>query len=283
MRVARLGSLLVAVCVSVCSCGDSQGPTECSQENMVTLVWAYYDDSGGFAQDPRDGATWVSGEVVADPLPAPLSVAVNDCEYSGLDYWHYDHGFISFGSHDEDIVVYSELDSLDVVVRTSAGTIAGQVSLPSEIMQLELSESETLGLGESLTISWPPDDADFCYVEFCYERANSGYEYVETTVAGNTLIIYGSFFHSDGMIWYVSVWPVNGPEPQTGSTGNMFGYGSGYLYYSRSGYTVSDPIQVGDGLGLGCPAPRSQDPELTSVKVRQRLQRLLWQSGLSDK
>jgi len=242
---------------------------------MLTVVWAYHGYDERLAPESRDEGTWVYGEVHADPMPTQLSVTVNDDEFSGPSYWSYQQGYIYFGSWEDAIVIYSGFDPLEVAVRTSAGTIAGTVSLPDEITHLELSEAETLELGESLTVSWPVQDADFYYFGLDYEWGDWEYAYVETVISGNSVTIDGSFFHSDGIIWSIWVQPTSGPMPRPGAIGNMSGYGSGYLYYSSYGYWMGDEIQVGDGLEWRGGGPRARSLEVRKMKAQRTILRTL--------
>jgi len=247
MRRVPVSLTLLALCVSLCGCENSSSPCECSQQNAVTGVWAYHEDELALATASRDVATSVNGVVFADPLPTLQSVELNDAEFSDPGYWQYIDGYIYFGSWDYEIVIYSGFDPIVVSVRTSAGDVEGAVSLPDEITHLEFSESLILELGEPLTISWPGQDADFYHFWLYYEWGGWEYSVVDTVVSGNSVTIDGSFFSHDGVIWDVWIQPTNGPMPKPGATGNMSGYGSGYLYYSRDEYYEEVGILVGQG------------------------------------
>jgi hypothetical protein len=247
MRRVLVALALLGFCLSLCGCDSSSDPCKCSQQNAVTAVWAYHEDELALATASRDGATWLNGVVFADPLPTLQSVDLNDAEFSDPRYWHYIDGYIYIGDWYYAIVVYSGFDPIEVAVRTSAGDVEGAVSLPDEITHLEFSESEVLELGEPLTISWPGQDADFYYFGLYYEWGDWEYSAIDTVLSGNSVTIEGSFFSHDGVIWDVWIQPTNGPVPQPGATGNMSGYGSGYLYYSRDEYYEEVGIPVGQG------------------------------------
>lgn len=275
MRLVLVVLVSAAVCLSLCSCGDSENPCECSGEGTVTVVWAYHSGDWRVTHESRDEQTWVNGVVLADALPTLHSVVLNDEEFSGSSYWSYFPGYISFGAWDHPIVIYSGFDQIDVAVHMSVGTAAGTVSLPDEITDLEFSESESLDLYEALTVSWPEQDADFYYFSLDYEWGDFEYADVETFVSGNSVTIDGSFFSHDGIIWSVWVQPNNGPLPRLGATGNMSGYGSGYLYYSSEPYWADASIQVGDGLEWRGRGPISRSPEACRMKPQKRIRRML--------
>ena len=275
MRLVLVILVSAAVCLSLCSCGDSESPSGSSGEDAVTAVWAYHEDEWRLAPGSRQGVTWLNGVVFADPLPTLQSVELNDEEFSDPGLWGYQEGYIYFGQGDYPIAVWSGFDPIDVAVRTSAGTVTGTVSLPDEITSLEFSESEALELGEALTVSWPGQEADFWYFELYYEYGDWEYEYFETIVSGNSVTIDGSFFSYDGIIWAVWIQPTNGPMPQPGATGNMSGYGSGYLYYSCESYWMDVSIQVGDGLEWRGRTSRARSPEMSTVKAQRMIQRML--------
>ncbi len=274
MRLVLVILVLAAVCLSLCSCGTSN-PSGSSSPNAVTAVWAYHEDEWPLAPGSRQGVTWLNGVVFADPLPTLQSVELNDEEFSDPSLWGYEEGYIYFGQGDYPIAVWSGLDTIDVAVHTSGGTATGTVSLPDEITHLEFSESESLDLYEALTVSWPGQEADFYHFDLYYEWGDWEYEYFETIVSGNSVTIDGSFFSHDGIIWDVWIQPMNGPMPQHGATGNMSGYGSGYLYYARDGYWIDVNIQVGDGLDWRGRTSRARSPEMRRAKAQRTIQRML--------
>lgn len=271
MRLVLVVLISVAVCLSLCSCEGTSNPCECSPQSAVTLVWAGYEDDWILAPESRDGETWVRGVVLGDPLPTLQSVDVNDEEFSDPSYWGYDEGWTHFGN----FVLSSGLGQMEVAVRTSAGSAEGAVSLPDEITHLEFSEPELLELGEALTVSWPEQDADFYYFALAYEWGDWEWAEVDTLVSGNSVTIDGSFFSHDGVIWDVWIQPTNGPLPQPGATGNMSGYGSGYLYYTRDGYYAEVDIQVGDGLEERGRRSITRDSEVRRAMVQKKVRQLL--------
>ena len=270
MRRVLVFVITAAVGLSLWGCDTTSEPCECSSENAITLVWASYEDDFA-APASRDGWAWLYGVLTADPLPTLQSVHLNDEEFSDPYFWFYESGYAGLG----EVGVTSGPGPIEVVVSTSAGDVSGSEDLPDEITHLEFSEPETLDVGQPLTVSWPGQEADFYYFALEYLRDDWAYAYVETLVSGQSVTIAGSFFSHDGIIWDVWVQPNNGPLPSPGARGNMSGYGSGFLYYSRDGYWTDPEIQVGDGIQRRMPSltPRSTDTRRANAQatIRQML------------
>jgi hypothetical protein len=227
-----LGALLFAG-----GCGES--PCESESVYAVTYVWTY---QGPYpAVRPQDG-THASGIISADPLPAFESVSMNGEELSGpCEY--LDWCILSFGPCHFD----SEPDPIAISVRTSLGNVSGAVHVPEVLTAIELSEEDTLGIGESLTMSWPGHEADFYWITLRYDWG-SGSTDIDTLASGASVTFDGSLFYRDGEIRNVMVQPHNGPVPRPGAVGNMCGVGSGYLYCAGDGFFYDGTIQVGAGV-----------------------------------
>lgn len=271
MRLVLVVLISTAVCLSLCSCESTSNPADCSQRNAVTAVWAYHSDEPRTAPAFREGTTSLNGVVLADPLPTLQSVGISGEEFSDPSYFEYNEGHIFFG----ELAIHSGFDPIEVAVRTSAGDVEGAVSLPDEITHLEFSESETLEVGEALTVSWPGHEADFYYFQLEYLWGDSEVTGIDTIVSGSSMTIDGSFFSHDGVISDVWVQPSNGPMPGPGATGNMSGYGSGYLYYTRPKYSAEEDIQVGDGLGTNARSPRPHSPVVRRAMMQRTILRML--------
>ncbi len=238
-----------ATCLFICSCGNTSNPCECTPGSAITVAHAQYfeGDSPGTGI-PRSEHVVLGGLIAADPLPALWSVTLNGEEFDDPRCWAYRDGYITFGSTDPFIVIHSGLDPVEVVLATSAGEVSGVQQLPEAVTQLQFSEAETLQLGEPLTVSWIEGAADLYHLYVVYEWGDRQYTFIDTLVSGSSVTLDGSFFIHDGIIWEVEVETMNGPMPRPGATGNMSGYGTGYLYYSREWESIQAEIQVGEGL-----------------------------------
>lgn len=258
-RLVAVLSAAMALTVIICGCDGS--PTSSDDETVasaITYVFAdhtpYYDKMR--TESFRDWTTTVYGSVTADPMPLFEYVRVNEQYFSGSHYCTYYPRRLYFGgwsSGSTPITVSSGFDPIDISVCTSAGEVAGTMSLPVTISLLHFSEEDSLELGESLMVSWPGANADFYRFTLQYAwRDTTGsparYEYADSLVAGPAVVVDGSFFSHDGVIGIVDVQPINGPYPEAGTSGNMSGEGTGFLYYSTINTWVDAAIVVGDGL-----------------------------------
>ncbi len=140
------------------------------------------------------------------------------------------------------------------------------------------SVEDTLELGEPLTISWSGSNADFYEVSLSYdwqEDDNWGYKYIDTSVVSNSVTFRGSIFTHNGEIGYIRIQPINGPLPEAGTTGNMEGDGSGFLYYFdyNNGIRFNDII-VGSGVDgwLAKSSQEKPDEQATKERIRKHIE-----------
>ena len=213
-----------------------------------------------------------------NPFPDLTYFKLGETKFSGDDYMDVYPGYLSVNGNDNDLRITSNLNPLDVEVKTSLGTVNGTVSLPDTITALTLSEYDTLQLGESFTISWSGSNADFYAVSFEYEwrdaNGNWHYEYLDEFVTGNSITYAGSIFSHNGEIDYIRVQPMNGPLPEEGIAGNMSGDGSGFLYYMVDGVYEYSEITVGSGMygGMARTSSNKLNEQVIQERIRERIE-----------
>jgi len=157
-----------------------------------------------------------------------------------------------------------------VEVSTSLGDVSGTVDLPVDPAGVSYSDTAQIALGEDLTVSWSGGDADFYFFELEYEY-DFGWDYFDTLTVGTSVTIDGAFFAHDGLIDNVDIQPINGPAPIAGSTGNMSGDGTGFLFHIIEGVWDDPDIQVGAGLSFERPDPAVPDAETRRTRARRAL------------
>lgn len=212
-----------------------------------------------------------------NPFPDFTYFKLGETKFSGDDYLDIYPGYLSINGYENDLRITSNLNPLDVEVKTSFGTVIGNISLPDTITTLGLSETSNLPLGSPITVSWSGSNADFYSVTINYEWSqNDNYhsEYLDKFVSGNSVTYDGTIFSYNGVIDYIRVQPMNGPIPEKGSESNMSGDGSGFLYYMvKTIYNEGDDIIVGSGNGrLGRYSTNEPNEQADQERIREKIE-----------
>lgn len=178
--------------------------------------------------------------------------------FSEKEPWGDQFGLFRFSAG---IGIYaSDYSAMSAEVKTSMGTISGQVGLPGPVDTIIADVGDSLNPGEPLNITWTDSEADFYVVHYMYIYLDSLGDLKALTVykflENNSLSFDSTSFIYNGEVNIRSVKPVNGPFPDSHSVGNMNGGGTGYLYYTNSlGQSRSKSIKVGSGWSAGAGAP----------------------------
>ncbi len=248
--------LFAALGFSLTNC-DNTTSTVKTESAQIVFIYAQHNtvywDEENYTVTPRAN-TEAFGVLFADPLPEFEYFVAGDSIIRGGDKIEYLPGYIIFGLTDDfEFRIFDNLSPLKVEVKTSAGKLNGEISLPDSFVSINLSEKDTLQLGQPFTISWQGGSADFysvsCNYEWLDENRNWQYTDLDTFVTGNSITYPGSVFNHSGRISYISIQAMNGPFPNPGARGNMTGDGSGFLYYMIDDKSPEDDtVIVGFGL-----------------------------------
>lgn len=260
-------------------------------ETIISQVLFFYADHDNYywseqVQEVVNVENTSGGGVIfADPLPSFENFKMGASTYSGDEYFNYYPGYLSFGefNSDADVVIFSDLNPLEIEVNTSLGKLNGSIALPDTIESLSLSEYDTLELGRSFTISWSGSDADFFSVNCDYEwvDGDGNWQWVDLGefVSGTSITYPGSIFAHNGVIEYIRVEPINGPMPGAGSKANMTGDGAGFLYYFvNQRYYEEDIIVVGTGLEYYKLAKTTYHPKNEThnrLKIKEKIESMI--------
>ncbi|MCF8372990.1 MAG: hypothetical protein K9H64_15320 [Bacteroidales bacterium] len=199
------------------------------------------------------------GEIRSDVLPEFEYLKVGSNTYYGKEYCMYSLGRIhinpEFFPYNSVSNIFSDFQNLFVEVKTSQGVLNGSISMPTQIDTIFLSKYDQIEIGDSFTISWINNDADFYYVYTDYNwldsEGNSRHYDLINYVENNSITYLDTTFSYHGRIFSIMVQPINGPLPNAGTGGNMSGDGSGFLYYESVRYRfINHKIDVGQGWGL---------------------------------
>ena len=207
---------------------DSGGINGNNTTSSMVLCWGRFWYIGPPSCSVLDGGN------MSDPLPALNPVKVGNQNYSENNEqfeYYYDRGYIWFDTDDIELP-----NPLSVEIKTSLGSVSGSEALPDTVTNLTFTTTDTLQLGQSLTISWTGSNADFYSIWGSYQWSDStDYHYVnlDTILTATSVTYAGSLFTHDGFIYLGYLQSLNGPFPQSGSSANMTGDGIGFLYYEN--------------------------------------------------
>lgn len=258
--------LIIIIGISLFGCEEDlttpTGNASNSSGSQIALISTF---AGG------EDDLWVMGLLLADPLPS------YDYFKAGNSYLYthdFGPGYVFFGNDDYNLLPSAATDPLSVEVKTSLGTLSGNLARPDSIQSITLSEYDTLALGQPFTVSWTGgSNADYIYVHVDYDWIDEQDEWhsvdPDTFVTGNSVTFPGSIFSYNGEIDYIYVTTLNGPAVEPGARGNMTGSGSGYFHYNGGSLDISENIQVGSGHPLTAGTP--PDDELNSSQRRRAL------------
>ncbi|MDP8237500.1 MAG: hypothetical protein P9X24_00290 [Candidatus Hatepunaea meridiana] len=285
MKLTLTILLIIIAGVVFFGCEDNNSSINGHSASQIMFLYAnhsnYYWDNQNNQQVYTENTT-VGGVIFSDPLPRFDYLKIGNNTLSGEDFYNYYLGYVAFGSINgvaEEARITSNLDTLNVELKTSLGELTGSIDLPDTITTLTLSEYDTLQTGESFTISWSGSNADFYWVMVSYDWYDeNGYYwgyYLDDYVKDDSITYPDSTFSHNGVIDYISIQPMNGAFPEEGSNGNMAGDGSGFLYYmAESIYYEGEDIIVGSGMpgGMAGTIPdRGTEIEIQS-RIRQQIE-----------
>ena len=282
----RTLTILITLVVGILFFG-CEGDNSTNSDSVAQIMFVYAEHSNSYWDDQSDEEVFVEntmawGVVFGDPIPEFNYIKLGETTFSGDDYYEYYPGYVGFGfgdDADEPAMITSNFNPLSVEVKTSLGKLNGSISLPDTIISLELSEHDTLQIGESFTISWPGSNAEFysvyCNYEWRDENENWHWEDLNDFVTGNSITYLGSIFSHNGEIDYIHVQPMNGPLPEAGAEGNMSGDGSGFLYYLVGSVRHYEEIIVGTGMygGMAKMSPDKPSDKEIQGRIRQEIEK----------
>jgi len=255
MKKIILIFILLIISVLLIQCEDSA--TNSFNSDQSVLMWIEhnntyrsYNESGEYEGMKNGDCIRVNLTVHSDPVADLKSVVLNgDIVVNEADSNYNYPGEITFWNNYIDTTeITSGFDKININIETSIGKIEGEVSLPDTIVSVPL--PDTLGLGETLTITWEGSNADYynarCYYSYPLEENSSSGKSFGGYMRDNSLTIDGSNFTHDGHI-RLYILPINGPFPEEGAKANLSGDGYGFVVYENTHFELDEPIPVGKG------------------------------------
>lgn len=256
-KVTVIVAILSSGLISACDSDDSESITNSTASQRFYIFLQYQKSYWVYPTGSVPGPfTSVSGYLIANPLPKVLDVQVNDT--SVFNEYKYFPGRIVFAgvspsSEENDPLLRYTGPKHTFVAKTSFGQVSGEISKPDSITVIQVSETESLKLGEELNLTLTGSSADFYHIMIFYPNVVNPGEFlfpnvVDTIVSTKNVIFPKNYFPYNGYISNITVTPINGPDGKVNSKGNLKGVGSGYLYYSGQRTELGLRITVGAGF-----------------------------------
>lgn len=161
--------------------------------------------------------------------------------------------------------VYKEIKNLEYYViqpitigsfklHTELGSLEGAINIPDSIGNLQfmrinpnqidtIAIGDTINYGENLKVVFA-DVADYYRIEYAVHPDSGLSNFYFDQIEDNFLLLDTNKLNVNGDIQIRFIESVNGPFPEPGSSGNMFGQGSGYLYSMRKELYYSNFIYI---------------------------------------
>jgi hypothetical protein len=213
-------------------------------------------------------------------VPEFQSLQVNSMNYNSenlSDDFFYNYGLVTLDSYEDPLI--GNPSELQTTVTTGAGTISGTIATVDSLENLAVDAADdSLDRGDPLTITWDTvDGATYYMIYFGIQYYDPDtqvwdYDYYLDLATSNTFTLPGAETDFDGMITWLEVVPVVGPEISATAVPNMTGDGYGFLYCSGYGTYYDNSIIVGDEYNAGAAAavlPRSVRPSITELLLKE--------------
>ena len=198
-------------------------------------------------------------------------IKLEDTKY--INYIHQGN-YLSFS----DFRIYSPPETINIEAKTSQGTLTGQTTLPQSPNNITTNISDTIGLNDSLQISWAEGQAeDYNIIAGYYytidkdtaEGIMTKNTTIDTVVHSNSITLSSDKFQYNGILYDLNIKSINTPGEKEGEQGFMeivAGKGEGYIYY------LSDEINIAKNIIVGSGAPNQKLAKQTvAIETKNRI------------
>ena len=197
--------------------------------------------------DKQVNNIYISGVVVANPIPEFNNLNINDQIFNSPDNYTIYPGYADFGLTSANIDTLIVDDEINFSLSTDFGTVSGLEKSPTPIDSIKINgilvdinsyPEATISLNEELLLSWNYGDIKPDFIRISgwydyYDGQNYDYimidEYIPNTQNSIILFEEGEISYLDSYL-YFDIEIFNGPKPD--GTGNLSGSGSGSLFWS---------------------------------------------------
>jgi len=238
----------------------------------------YFDVRHQEFRDSMNVSLW--GLCQSNPIPTFGSLTLNQTVFDAT-YGHPIPGALALGqtATGQDALLFTGLDTVQVMVQTSVGRLTGTITRPGTPQHLRTVPSDTLRLGQPLTIRWTgTPGAAYNVVVNILEQDMQGqpaYQVHNVFLADSMLTLPAGEFTTVGQIVNITVGAYNGPLAKAGAKPNMTGTGSGYLIYSADLVYLDQVIPIISSQGTTKPfvlpkmIPHPKTPSLLQHFMQQ--------------
>lgn len=236
----------------------------CDSKNSNVLI-AYVYQHAFLGSEGNDFD--YDGIVMGDPLPFIESVTAKNI--TGVeDLYIYENSF------DFDFLSDATLGNGDITIKTTEGTITGTVDQPTMYDSVKASTTDYyIPLNTALTFTTYGGSSDFKFIsaEFeYYDGETWSYVEIDSAFEGNTFTFPASMLNAESYLYIYGIDCANGPTLKAGSSGNMGGDGSGFMWNIVSDDNFYMSFAIGIEAGSNVKKTSSHVQERRTREDRKR-------------
>lgn len=235
MKKLTFTLIIVLISLFLLNCDNS---TKSKTESQVVYLNFYHTDD----------SLEIILRLFNDPMTVYNSFTINNEKIQMTE--RYNSGSIYYYGTFSDNSFNNGIQNLDIELKTDIGMLTSNIEKPDSIIMEAIPDS--IDYGEDIILSWA-GDADYYYIYYFYDYITPGgdrysdfpsFDYVTK----NSITFSNEHFNYDGVIHHISIYPINGTNPEEDIQGNWTGNGGGFINYYGGLYRLEKPIIVGNGL-----------------------------------
>lgn len=115
---------------------------------------------------------------------------------------------------------------------TGLGYLEGPLSFPDKISEVQFNFADTLRMSDTLKILFD-SNADYYTADVSMSWGGEYRKSVRLVSKEEQFLIDSTFFEDEGRLYIDYIYSYRGPYPEVGSSGNMYGDGTGFIYCLR--------------------------------------------------
>lgn len=170
---------------------------------------------------------YFSGTLITNPIANLKYILVdNDTIYPYIPTNITNDGIITFHNSPEDQTF--DLNYRFFTLVSTSGYLTGLLNFPDSISSVRYNFEDSMKVSDKLIISFN-SNADYYVFNIIISTNTIRYKEMQLVTRQNFLEIDSTLFKDAGGIFIHYATAVNGPYPESGSNGNMFGDGTGFL------------------------------------------------------
>ena len=169
----------------------------------------------------------ISGKIIAEKIVIPDYVQLGDSIFYDSDInFLVEPGNVSF----QRIIENLDQNVNFLKVQTEMGAVSGNLVVPDEASNISFS-SDNITYDEEFTVSWTCEHATAYKLNYYIKESQfPGYSfYKDTTLTSQSVKVFLGNSYYANKNFKINIQPINTPNLEVGTGGNMQGAGSGFI------------------------------------------------------